>query len=86
VSAANLTPELEKQIFEAFDAIHGLGVLHCDTRPENILVGKDGEGVWVIDFEFASIVQDGDSKREDSFAAERKHVVQLLAEAKTSKK
>ena len=86
MSAVNLTPEREKQILEAFDAIHALGVLHCDTRPENILVGKDGKGVWVIDFEFSLIVNGGDSEAEERFAAERKHVVQLLAEAKTRKK
>ena len=84
MSASNLTPELEKTILEAFDTIHALGVLHCDTRRENILIGKEGKRVWIIDFEFSAIVRE-DAKREEMFAAERRHVVQLLADTRTNK-
>jgi RIO-like serine/threonine protein kinase len=84
VSTSNITPELEKTILEAFDAIHALGVLHCDARRENILVGKEGKEVWIIDFEFSLIVKE-DAKREEMFAAERTHVMQLLVDTRTNK-
>lgn len=72
-------------ILDAFDGLHDLGVLHCDTRPENILIGKDGKDVWIIDFEFSLVVEEGDAKREEMFTAERRHVVNLLADTKTNK-
>lgn len=79
MSSTNLTPELEKEVLDAFDAIHALGVLHCDARTENILIGKNGKGVWII-IEFSLIVGEEDSNRE-MYEAERKHVAQLLADA-----
>jgi RIO-like serine/threonine protein kinase len=84
VSISNLTPEHEKTILEAFDSIHALGVLHGDARRENILVGKDGKEVWIIDFEFSLIVKE-DAKREEMFTAERTHVRQLLVDTRTNK-
>ena len=68
---------------EAFDAIHALGVLHCDVRTQNILIGKNDQ-VWIIDFEFSLKVEQN-AKREDRFAEEREHVVQLLTDVRTNK-
>jgi RIO-like serine/threonine protein kinase len=51
-----LTAKVKKEILKAFKAIHALGVVHGDVRADNILVGKD-ESVWIIDFEFAAIVE-----------------------------
>jgi len=63
---------------EAFDAIHARGVAHEDIRAENILVGKEDDNVWIIDFEFSRIVDN--NSREEVFAAERKAVERMLTE------
>ena len=76
MSASDLTLECEKIMFEAFDAIHALGVLHRYVRRQNILVGKNDK-IWIIDFEFSSIVEE-DPEREEILAQERKSIVQLL--------
>jgi eukaryotic-like serine/threonine-protein kinase len=36
------------QVAEALDALHGIGYIHCDLKPNNILVGPEGD-VKVID-------------------------------------
>jgi tRNA A-37 threonylcarbamoyl transferase component Bud32 len=53
LSAETLTPKVEDNIWAAFKAIHGLGVVHGDIREANILVQKD-ETVWIIDFEMST--------------------------------
>lgn len=53
LSAETLTPKVEENIWAAFGAIHGLGVVHGDIREANILVQKDGM-VWIIDFEMST--------------------------------
>lgn len=86
MSSSNLTPKREKTILKAFDAVHALGILHGDARLENILISNKGdlEDVWLIDFEFSLNVKK-DARREDMCAAERRHVVQLLADARMNK-
>jgi serine/threonine-protein kinase len=37
------------QVAEALDALHSVGFVHCDLKPNNILVGPEGD-VKVIDF------------------------------------
>ena len=56
MSSINLTPRAESKILKAFDGIHALGVLHCDVRADNILVGEEGNHVWIVDFEFAQVI------------------------------
>jgi len=40
--------EIFIHVAEALDALHGIGYIHCDLKPNNILVGPGGE-VKVID-------------------------------------
>ena len=68
---------------EAFDAIHALGVEHCDVRPENVLVDNEGDGDWVIDFEFYTVMEDGDPQKKAT--NEKSVVVQMLTEMKMKK-
>jgi serine/threonine protein kinase len=54
--------QTESEILKAVDAIHSLGVIHGDIRSDNILVGKDGSSAWIVDFEFAEIMEGLDDK------------------------
>src|SRR5579859_8069912 len=59
VSSSNLTAKAEIKILKAFDAIHGLSIVHGNIWTANILIAKEGNAVWIIDFEFAEIVAEG---------------------------
>jgi hypothetical protein len=65
LSTMNLTPAIEREIENAFSAIHGRGVIHGDPRAANILVSNDPKipKVWIIDFEFGQIVDRQDAER-----------------------
>jgi tRNA A-37 threonylcarbamoyl transferase component Bud32 len=45
--------ELIRKVGEVFARVHALNVALGDTKPENIMVGKDGE-IYLMDFEQAS--------------------------------
>ncbi len=45
-------PAIISQVAEALQYIHTLGVVHCDLKPENVLIGK-GRQVRLIDFSIA---------------------------------
>ena len=42
--------DISVQIFEALDYIHGMGVVHLDLKPENIMITRFGERVKIVDF------------------------------------
>ncbi|MDI6690592.1 MAG: AarF/UbiB family protein [Candidatus Bathyarchaeota archaeon] len=54
-TADNVSKELEvvRRVGEEFAKIHALGIALGDTKPENIIVGKNGE-IYILDFEQAS--------------------------------
>lgn len=41
---------LAVQIFEALDYMHGMGVVHLDLKPENIMITRFGDRVKIVDF------------------------------------
>lgn len=43
---------IARQCLEGLKAAHAHGILHCDIKPENIMVGKDGQ-VKILDFGLA---------------------------------
>ena len=73
-----MTAKIQQKILQAFDRIHSLGILHGDIRPENILVGTDGD-VWIIDFEFSRIAAELPGAGA-LFAKEHGDLVQMLTE------
>ena len=77
-----MTIKAESEIFKAFDLIHSLDVVHGDIRPENILIADDGYKVWIVDFEFAEIMEKGDDARELKISLENQAVKEVLKEFK----
>jgi serine/threonine protein kinase len=82
VSPSNLTDEIENEILQAFSAIHLLGVIHGDIRADNILVGRNGQSVWIIDFEFAELVTGAADEMHSKIVQEIGAVRELLAKFK----
>src|SRR5438045_5805253 len=78
VSASNLTSRAESEILKAFEAIHSLDVVHGDVRADNILVAEGGNMVWIIDFEFAEIINEGNDAKEFKISEETQAVRELL--------
>jgi tetratricopeptide (TPR) repeat protein len=54
--------ELILQAAEALEHAHGLGVLHRDVKPANLLVDPSGH-LWVADFGLARFLEGGDLTR-----------------------
>jgi RIO-like serine/threonine protein kinase len=50
-----MTDNVRTNVYEAIDAIHGLGVIHGDIRKENVLVLED-ESIRFIDFENSAVL------------------------------
>jgi WD40 repeat protein len=55
------------QIAEALGEAHGFGVLHCDLKPENVIIAGDGR-VRVLDFGLATFVGGLDPEAPSSAA------------------
>jgi serine/threonine protein kinase len=70
---------VEKDVVVAFDAIHALNVVHGDIRPENVLVAEENSEVWIVDFEFARIIDD---KEDPEFSTETRAVKDMLGNMK----
>ena len=51
--------KIARQIFEALEYVHGLGLIHCDIKPENIVIKSYSRcEVKLIDFGSASFLSD----------------------------
>jgi len=75
-----LTLEIGNEIWNAYEAIHELGVIHGDVAPRNILVDSKAGGVWIIDFEYSSFIDEGDEK---SHWNEKQEVWRMMHDIKT---
>jgi serine/threonine protein kinase len=62
------TIEISKQILNAIGHAHKIGVIHRDIKPNNILLGENGE-VKVMDFGLAKVVQEHGSQNTVTQAA-----------------
>ena len=68
----------------AFEEIHALGVIHGDVRSENIIISQEGK-VWIIDFEFAEILGDGNGDASSKVAEEMIALKDMLKDIKRSR-
>ena len=64
---------------EAFDAIPALNIVYGDIRPENVLVAEENSRVWIVDFEFARII---DNKEDPELSKEIRAVKDMLRNMK----
>ena len=62
------TVDIAKQILNAIAHAHKIGVIHRDIKPNNILLGENGE-VKVMDFGLAKVVQEHGSQSTVTYAA-----------------
>lgn len=58
---AYMLPKVIQKACEGLYAMHSQGYLHCDVKPENFLINRDGE-VKVIDFSLAQKIKTGLAK------------------------
>jgi RIO-like serine/threonine protein kinase len=78
-----MTPEINAQIWDAYTAIHDLGVVHFDVAPRNILVDSEAGRVWIIDFEASFLV---DEMWEDGRREEKTTVFRMIRDIESGKK
>lgn len=58
---AFMLPKIIQKACEGLYAMHSQGYLHCDVKPENFLINRDGE-IKVIDFSLAQKIKTGLAK------------------------
>jgi tRNA A-37 threonylcarbamoyl transferase component Bud32 len=71
------TPQIGRNVINAFNEIHARGVCHGDIRGENILVRPD-QSVVLIDFEMSEV-----KASEEVLISETREVKRLLASFKS---
>lgn len=52
--------QIGKGMLETISAIHGMGMVHRDIKPDNFLFGNNGDCLHVIDYAFCKLYRDGE--------------------------
>jgi RIO-like serine/threonine protein kinase len=77
-----MTPEINAQIWNAYTAIHDLGVVHSDVTSRNILVDSEAGRVWIIDFESSILL---DEMWEDGRREEKNTVFRMITDIESGR-
>lgn len=68
-------PTVEKigqKLLERLQALHGIGIVHCDIKPDNVTIGhEDKDKIYLIDFGLAQNIESPDTTFKKPFKINR---------------
>lgn len=60
--------KIGQKLLERLQALHGIGIVHCDIKPDNITIGhEDKDEIYLIDFGLVQNIEDPDTLFQEPF-------------------